>query len=534
MGLTAAAVAGEVRQSAARAVALIEKTTAEWKVPCLSCHHQSLAMIALDSARRHGVPVNEPAATAHVARTLKPFLTSVDGVLGAPIDAFAMGYGLIAADSAGIQPNLATSVLAARFANWQEPDGRWTANDGRPPLASSDFTATALAVRAISLYLPRQMNASRDGIFYRAARWLRCSTPRSTEDRSYRLLGLFWAGAPILDRMRAAKHLLATQREDGGWAQEDGMESDAYATGQAIYALRRSLTLPASADAIRHGVRFLLDTQQPDGSWLVPTRLHSPAQISPPFFDSGFPHGRDQYASFSASAWAAMGLLEALPEVAQPVKPEPPAGAEPQDAKPWMETALFGTVDELHALLDAGLDPNLLPYVAGDVDKVELAIEHSAQPDDRALAMAASFRGSAPVLRVLLSRGVKPTADALRNAAMAGDSAALELLIAKGADPRVKPGQGDSPLVAAAMGNRVEAVRVLARAGANVDERDADGMTPLIFAAILHRTGMVQALLELGADPNVIDKHGYTALRHTADIAHADPGTAVVLRPVTK
>jgi hypothetical protein len=348
------------------------------------------------------------------------------------------------------------------------------------------------------------------------------------------LLGLFWAGSPILDRMRAARQLLATQREDGGWSQEDGMESDAYATGQAIYALRRSLTLPAGADVIRRGVRFLLDTQQPDGSWLVATRLHSPAQISPPFFDSGFPHGRQQYASFSGTAWAAMGLLESLPEVALPVRPEPPAGAAPQDAKPWMETALFGSVDELHALLDAGLDPNLLPYVAGDVDKVELALEHSAAPDARALAVAASFRGSAPVLRLLISRGVKPTPDALRNAAMVGDTSAIEVLLANGTDPRVKPEQGESALVAAAMGNRVEAVRLLARSGANVDERDGEGMTPLIFAAILHRTGLVRALLELGADPNVIDKHGFTALRHTEDIAHADPGTAIVLRPVTR
>src|SRR4051812_18715602 len=248
-GIAVAATAS-VRESTERTLALLEKTAAEWKVPCLSCHHQSLAMIALGSARRHGLPVNEPAAQAHVAKTLKPFLTSVDGVLGIPIDAFAMGYGLIAADSAGIQPNLVTSVLAARFANAQQPDGHWIANNGRPPLSSSDFTATALSVRAISLYLPRELSVSRERIFARAAKWLRCATPSSTEDRAYRLLGLYWAGAPVVDRMRAARSLLSVQREDGGWAQEPGMESDAYATGQALYALRRTGTLPASADAI--------------------------------------------------------------------------------------------------------------------------------------------------------------------------------------------------------------------------------------------------------------------------------------------
>jgi hypothetical protein len=529
----AAAAMGSVREAAERTLTLLEKTGAEWKVPCVSCHHQSLAMIALDSARRHGLPVDEPAARAHVERTLKPMLTSVDAALGIPIDAFAMGYGLLAADAAGIKPNLVTSVLAARFANAQQPDGHWVANDGRPPLSASDFTATALSVRAISLYLPPQLAFSRERIFDRAAKWLRCSTPRSTEDRAYRLLGLYWAGAPVVDRMRAARSLLSIQREDGGWAQEPGMESDAYATGQALYALRRTGTLPASADAVHRGMHFLIDTQQSDGSWLVKTRLHSPALISPPFFDSGFPHGRDQYASFAASAWALLGMLEYLPEVAQPVRPEPPAGAGPLDAQPWMTTALWGSVEELAALLDHGLDPNILPYVAPDVAKTELLLDRGAKPNARALSIAASFRHSAPALRLLIDRGAPVTQDALRQAATAGDTAALEVLLANGADPKVKPEQGESALTAAAMANHPAAVRLLVRHGATIDERDADGMTPLIFAAILHRTELVRTLLDLGADPNAVDRFGYTALRHTEDISYADPETAVILRGVT-
>jgi hypothetical protein len=529
----AASATATVRETAERTLTLLEKTTAEWKVPCLSCHHQSLAMIALDSARRHGLAVNEPAAQAQVAKTLAPMLTSVDAALGVPIDTFAMGYGLIAADGAGIQPNLVTSVVAARFANAQQPDGRWIANDARPPLSASDFTATALSVRVISLYLPPQLAFSRGQIFDRAAKWLRCATPRSTEDRAYRLLGLYWAGAPVVDRLRAARNLLSVQREDGGWAQEPGMESDAYATGQALYALRRTGTLPASADAVHRGMHFLIDTQQPDGSWVVKTRLHSPAPISPPFFDSGFPHGRDQYISFAASAWALMGMLEYLPEVAHPVRPEPPAGAAPKDVQPWMTTALWGSVEELEALLDHGLDPNILPYVAPDVAKTELLLDRGARPDARALSVAASFRDSAPVLRLLIDRGAPVTPDALRQAATIGDTAALEVLLAAGADPRSKPEQGESPLLAATMGNHPAAVRLLVRHGAPVDERDADGMTPLTFAAIFHRTEVVRALLDLGADPKVVDRYGYTALRHTEDISYADPETAVILRSVT-
>jgi hypothetical protein len=308
------------------------------------------------------------------------------------------------------------------------------------------------------------------------------------------------------------------------------MQSDAYATGQALYALRQAGALGATSAAFRRGLRFLLDTQQPDGSWLVKTRLHSPAPISPPFFDSGFPNGRDQYSSFAGSAWAVMGMLESLPEVAQPVKPEPPAGAEPKDAKPWIETALFGSVADLKALLEGGVEGNVLPYVLDDARKVELLLARGAKADGRALSIAAGLRGSAPVLRLLIANGAKATPDVLRRAAMCGDAASVAVLIESGVDANGKPDQGDSPLAAAAMMNRLDVVRLLARHGADVDAHGEDGMTPLIVSALLHRTEMTRLLLELGADPKAVDRFGYTALRHTGDISHADPETALVLK----
>src|SRR5215813_1842677 len=45
-------------------------------------------------------------------------------------------------------------------------------------------------------------------------------------------------------------------------------------------------------------------TQLEDGSWYVRTRA-SPIQ---PYFESGFPHGRDQWISAAATNWATMAL----------------------------------------------------------------------------------------------------------------------------------------------------------------------------------------------------------------------------------
>jgi len=62
--------------------------------------------------------------------------------------------------------------------------------------------------------------------------------PQNTDHRVYQLLGLAWAGESAQKLQPLAKALMAEQQADGGWAQLRGMKSDAFATGQAVYALR--------------------------------------------------------------------------------------------------------------------------------------------------------------------------------------------------------------------------------------------------------------------------------------------------------
>ena len=69
------------------------------------------------------------------------------------------------------------------------------------------------------------------------------------------------------------------------------MDSDAFATGLALYALRLGGGLSPSNTAYQRGVAYLLQTQLPDGSWYVKTRSF-PFQT---YFESGFPHGKDQW-----------------------------------------------------------------------------------------------------------------------------------------------------------------------------------------------------------------------------------------------
>ena len=45
-----------------------------------------------------------------------------------------------------------------------------------------------------------------------------------------------------------------------------------------------------SNPAWQKGIRYLVETQMPDGSWHVASRLHPPAQVSPAYFESGYPY----------------------------------------------------------------------------------------------------------------------------------------------------------------------------------------------------------------------------------------------------
>ena len=122
----------------------------------------------------------------------------------------------------------------------------------------------------------------------------------------FRLFGLTWAGASDAIRQSAVRDLVGTQRPDGAWAQLTSLQGDAYATGEALVALSEAGVGPDNV-AYRKGVKFLLTNQLADGSWFVRTRSH-PTQI---YFESGFPHGANQYISAGATNWATRAPVNA-------------------------------------------------------------------------------------------------------------------------------------------------------------------------------------------------------------------------------
>ena len=154
----------------------------------------------------------------------------------------------------------------------------------------------------------------------KALAWLLATAADDNEARVFRLRALKLAGADANAVRDAAKDLLDTQAPDGGWSQTPDLAPDAYATATALVALEESGELAADSDASRKGLDFLLRDQQPDGTWHVATRSR-PFQTE---FESGFPHGKDQFISMSATCWAVTALCLNLPETPRTVTPRSP------------------------------------------------------------------------------------------------------------------------------------------------------------------------------------------------------------------
>jgi squalene cyclase len=221
------------------------------------------------------------------------------------------GYALWTLDNGGWKPDDTTAAVAEYFLLYQRESPHWKSSSRRPPSEQSPFTSSYVALRGLDVYgTPEQkdrINARREQI----RQWLIDNRAEDTEDRVFRLRALRLVDAPESEIERARQELLSSQRDDGGWAQldDESMASDAYATGTALAALHQAGGMATGDAAYRSGLQFLIKSQQEDGSWHVKSRS-KPFQT---YFESGYPHGTDQFISIAAAGWSTTALALALP-----------------------------------------------------------------------------------------------------------------------------------------------------------------------------------------------------------------------------
>ncbi len=301
----------EIKKAINKSLALLQPsshTFLENAGGCQSCHHTDLTAVNLSIAKEKGFTVNDTIlnealdSNINVIKYRKATLSENDDPTAIVVTG---GYQLWALWANQYKSNKVIELLLKNLMRRQTGEGCWVSPNPRPPLEYYSFTATALVLKAMQYYAPSSWQNEVLERTKKASSWLRNTIPETNEEKVFQLLGLTWTNGDKGFIQQQAKKLLATQHEDGGWSQLANLPDDAYATGQALYALYESKQLSADDPAYQKGITFLLRTQFEDGSWKVESRSFPTV----PFVDTGFPHDKNQFISAAGTNWATMSLL---------------------------------------------------------------------------------------------------------------------------------------------------------------------------------------------------------------------------------
>ena len=306
----AADPAPDVKDTINRGLTFLAKDSVAWKESktCYECHHAPFTIWALNEGKKQGYTVDEKALADMTSWVVgDAYLSQLLANRSAPKDhketAFneaplLLALGIEAGDTQATQTSLKkllTSVL-----NDQGKDGSWKrVNESRPILSSPD-TLTMLALLALTASNAPDLGT--DGVTARekALQWLQTAKPDG-ELQPVALRVILWRrlGRPGSEWEPLVQQIRSVQNKDGGWSQIKNAKSDAYATGQALYALAEARVKPGD-EALRRARDYLCKTQRQDGSWAMTSRA---------IMGNGKVATKFEPIIHVGSAWAVMGLV---------------------------------------------------------------------------------------------------------------------------------------------------------------------------------------------------------------------------------
>jgi hypothetical protein len=308
----------DIRQAVNKSFPLLEKSgylfTERTRFKCAGCHHTTLSSMVASLAREKGLPVIDSFSEKRVIAMIHNLQS-----IGNPnlVDQFLLTskfiapYTLLGLYAENYPPDITTDISVDYTMSQARANGSFLAETGRVPLESGDIHCTAFAIRSIQLYASPSKKVRVDAMVVKTRHWLETQHPDQQQEIVFQLLGIGWCGSSLDQKLPIAQKLLALQNDDGGWSQLTTLGSDAYATGQALYALCESGMAKPSDDVYQKGMSYLLKTQESSGAWFVQTRSYGVQ----PYFSSDFPpNDENQFISAAATNWADLALLEAIPD----------------------------------------------------------------------------------------------------------------------------------------------------------------------------------------------------------------------------
>lgn len=108
-----------------------------------------------------------------------------------------------------------------------------------------------------------------------------------------------------------------------------------------------------------------------------------------------------------------------------------------------------------------------------------------------------------------------------------GDQVYLRYLLSRGADPNLRDGRGNTPLLLAVQYGQTDLIASLVEFKANPNLANSGGETPLIRAVQRRDPAMVRALLAAKANPDQTDSVAGMSAR---DYAHADDRSPMIAK----
>ena len=315
----------QVHQTVERAIGYLQTESAAWLNTrgCAACHHVPLALWALGEADRQGYPTDKKYVTDTVERLLgskeKLLASKIFPDPAAPADPRPQGRGLnmglpflsVAARSfpaleEGQKQSL--KLITEQIISKQQPDGSWEffATLRRPPINESQTSDAAWIIMALQGEIGPDAPEPQRAALAKALAWL--ATAKSGSDPQDKALAILLAlrtGKPREALQSTIDELLALQRADGGLGQLADLPTDAYATGQALYALSL-VGYTAERSDVKRAIDFLVARQTADGSWPMASR-------STP---DGSPGSAKLLSPITcaAASWATLGLSRLVPK----------------------------------------------------------------------------------------------------------------------------------------------------------------------------------------------------------------------------
>jgi hypothetical protein len=295
-------------------LAYLDEYGANWMESrkCAGCHHLPQTVWVFTEAKAAGYKVDEKflgevisfiAALDNRAKLVAEHRKPEELRLG--IGAVYAMLALTALEKPTAEVRAWQTKYLKHILERQEKDGSWAAlqppNKGTPPVFDADATTSVLTAIAISrMPTDAKEAAVAKEATTKALKWLDEQKGDDAETQFHVLkLWLQVRGGDAAKVKVSVERVLTLQDKDGGWSQKKDTESDAWATGQALYVLSIAGCKPDDV-AVQKARDFLLRTQLGDGSWLMKSRPVG----NPPKLTKNL-----EPITYASTSWALLGLI---------------------------------------------------------------------------------------------------------------------------------------------------------------------------------------------------------------------------------